>query len=377
MSETDAHKKVMDGSLWDEFCDNLKEAGKVVQSTAAPDSAFDKAEGYRYLTRLLRGGLESSLEFGDPAFPVLNCPCHETIKMGADNPDNYYQSTAIDPKYDYRIVGTRGSVDYLGFSTVDNRYANGGTMETTGFLDSRQLSLGTDGEIEIVLSSREQPGNWLPMTGKTNSLNVRQTFKDRKGEQQAELRIERLNAANDRPQPLTPDRLAAGLRRAVNFVAGTSELFEQWSESFLPDKNLLPPADQDYCQSIGGDPNIYYFHSYWALEDDEVLLLRADSIPECQTWNFQLDNWWMESLDYRYHRIHFNQHSASLADDGSVTLVVAHRDPSHPNWVETAGHDRGTMCWRWIGARDKPPVLAKVVKQADLERELASWPDNT
>ena len=34
--------------------------------------------------------------------------------------------------------------------------------------------------------------------------------------------------------------------------------------------NELPPADQAYCQLIGGDPNIFYFHSAWKLAEDEV-----------------------------------------------------------------------------------------------------------
>ena len=34
-------------------------------------------------------------KFADPEFPVLRRPAHETVKIGADNPDNYYQSAAI------------------------------------------------------------------------------------------------------------------------------------------------------------------------------------------------------------------------------------------------------------------------------------------
>jgi len=243
-------------------------------------------------------------------------------------------------------------------------------METTGFLDSRELTLGENGEVEILVSREKKPGNWLQMTDKTNQVNVRQTFQDREGEQVAELRIERLDGGEDRPEPLSPEALARGLRGAVRFVAGTTQLFEQWSESFVPDRNQLPPADQAYCQAIGGDPNIYYFHSYWELAEDEVLVLKAETIPECQNWNFQLDNWWMESLDYRHHRIHFNKHTATYAEDGSVTLVIAHSDPGHPNWVETAGHARGTMCWRWIGAEQHPPVEAKVIKRGELAQAL-------
>ena len=88
--------------------------------------------------------------------------------------------------------------------------------------------------------------------------------------------------------------------------------------------------------------------------------------PECFTWNFQLDNHWMESLDYRYHRITINKHTAQVRDDGSVQIVVAHEDPGVPNWIETAGHRHGTMCFRWIRAADHPQPQTRVVKLAEL-----------
>ncbi|MBW2273713.1 MAG: DUF1214 domain-containing protein [Deltaproteobacteria bacterium] len=366
MSQSDAEKKVLDGRVWDEFCDLLKEAGKVVQSENAPDDAFNKAEGYRYLTRLLRAGLESFLEHGDQAFPVLRCPVHTTIKIGADNPDNYYQNASIDPQYDYKITGNRGTVDYLGFSTVISRYGSGGGMKTTGFLDSREIEIAGDGSLEIIVSQKEQPGNWLPMGPETNAINVRQTFQDRKGEEPAEILIERIGSDEDRPKPLTPEQLARGLAGAAVFVRGTSQLFEDWAESFVPTTNEMAAADQAYCQAIGGDPNIFYFHSAWQLADDEVLVLEAKEIPECQTWNFQLDNWWMESLDYRHHTIHVNKHTAHYESDGSVRVIVSHTDPGLPNWIETAGHNDGTMCWRWIGASEHPPVSARVMKRSEL-----------
>lgn len=363
---SDAEQRVLDGTVWDQFCDALKEAGAIVRSEGAPADSFNQAEGYRYLSRLLRSGLESFLEFRDPLFPVLRCGAHETIKLGADNPDNRYQSASVDPDHDYRIVGSRGTVDYLGISTIVNRYASGGGMEVTGHIDHRQMSLGPEGELELIISRRQRGGDWLPMSESTNAITVRQTFRDRRQEVPAELRIERIGAGDERPAPLTPQALERGLRGAVMFVRGSATLFEQWAESFLPTLNRLPPADQGYCQSIGGDPNIFYFHSAWALAEDEALVIEAPDIPECQSWNFQLDNWWMESLDYRYHRIHVNQHSARYEDDGSVRVIVSHTDPGLPNWIETAGHRMGTMCWRWIGADRHPLLETRVVKLADL-----------
>lgn len=366
MSMSESEKRVVDGTVWDEFCDALKAAGKIVQSEKAPQDPFNQAEGYRYLARLLRGGLEGFLEFRDPMFPQLRCGAHETIKLGADNPDNRYESASINPEYDYRISGTRGTVDYLGISTIINKYASGGTMEVTGHIDARAMELGPDGAIDIIISRTQKSGNWLPMGENTNSITVRQTFQDRVHEQRAELKIERIGAADDRPEPLTPEKLERGLRGAVMFVKGSATLFENWAESFLPIVNQLPPADQAYCQSIGGDPNIFYFHSAWKLADDEVFIIEAPEIPECQTWNFQLDNWWMESLDYRHHTIHVNKHTAHYEPDGSVRLVISHTDPGVPNWIETAGHSMGTMCWRWIGADKHPGLNTRVAKLADL-----------
>lgn len=364
---TEAEQRVIEGTTWDNFCDALKEAGKIIRSEKAPKDAFNQAEGYRYLARLLRGGLESFLEYRDPLFPELRCGAHETIKLGADNPDNRYESAAIDPEYDYRIYGKRGTVDYLGISSIINKYASGGTMEVTGHIDHRQMDIAANGDIEIILSCTKKPGNWLPMSDQTNSITVRQTFQDRINEKPADLKIERIGAKEDRPAPLTAEALERGLMGAVMFARGSAVLFENWAESFLPTLNELPPADQDYCQSIGGDPNIFYFHSSWRLAEDEVLVIDAPEIPECQTWNFQLDNWWMESLDYRHHTIHVNKHTAHYNDDGSVRLIVSHTDPGLPNWIETAGHDMGTMCWRWIGADRHPLLKTRVMKLAELQ----------
>jgi len=356
----------MNGRAWEEFCDGLKAAGQLVFEEAAPDTGLDRAEGYRYLTRMLRGGLESFMEGGDAAFPVLRCPAHETIKLGADNPDNHYQTAPISPEYEYRLRGTRGSVDYLGLSTVVNRYSSGGGMKTDGFLDSRQLEIDEDGSFEVVISHREQPGNWLPMGPDCNALNVRQTFQDRRNETRAELVLERIGMEEERPEPLTPEKLDRALQGVIQFLTNTTGMFAKWAESFVPTTNQVAPADQAYCQAIGGDPNIYYFHSAWELAEDEALVVEAPTIPACQTWNFVLQNWWMESLDFRYHTIHFNKHTAHYEPDGSVKIVVAHQKPDHPNWVETTGHTRGTLCWRWIGADEHPPVNARVVKFSEL-----------
>jgi hypothetical protein len=352
-----------EADAWDEFCDALKHAGAQVLRPEAPASELDRAEGFRYLSRLLRLGLEMHLEYADPDFPGFFAPSHETAKIGADNPDNLYLMARLNGRHEYLVRGERGTVPYLSFGTQKGGYESSGRMEQTGFLDAGQLQLDPDGRFEIVLSQSPHSGNWLKLEADSNALIVRQTFLDRRREQPARLTILRLNASS-RPAPLSAARLQQGLRNAARFVEGTARLFAGWAQSYQPHANQLPPADQALCQSVGGDPNIFYYHSYWKLAAGEALLIRIPKIPECRFWNLQVSNYWMESLDYRHHHISVNKHSARLDADGGVTIVVSERDPQRPdwpNWLETAGHSCGTLCLRWVGAAQPVHPTTEVV----------------
>jgi hypothetical protein len=172
-----------------------------------------------------------------------------------------------------------------------------------------------------------------------------------------------------KPLPMSAERIERSLRNTANFVEGTAKVFADWAQSYLPHSNQLPPANQAVCQAAGGDPNIFYYHSHWKLAPDEALVIHLPRIPKCRFWNLQINNYWMESLDYRYHRIHHNQHSATPDADGGITLVLAHQDPKHPNWLETAGHDNGTMCLRWVGAEEHIHPETRVVKLAQFMKE--------
>ncbi len=369
MAATDDVKtKVLSGEVWDAFCDSLKRAGQQVLRAEAPADELNRAEGFRYLTRLLRIGLEMHLEFADPDFPGFFLPSHETGKIGADNPDNLYAFAKINGANDYRIHGTRGSVNYLTIGSQKGGYETDGKMEQTGFIDATSLQVDAEGRFEIVLSATPQAGNWLRLEPASNAVIVRQTFVDRQNERPAQLNIERIAAAST-PKPLSAERLEQGLSRATAFVEGTATLFANWSQSYLAHPNQLPPADQALCQRVGGDPNIFYYHSYWQLAADEVLVIHLARIPECRLWNLQINNWWMESLDYRHHRIHHNQHSATLDADGGVTLVLAHSDPDHANWLDTAGHAQGTWCFRWVGASEHIHPTTRLMKRADFQKD--------
>ena len=357
-------ERTMSGKAWADFCDTLKSAGDVILAEGSPTEPLDRAEGFRYLSRLTRAALEAFVEYADPLAPVLHRPVHETAKIGADNPDNYYQHATISGAHEYRITGTRGTIHYLDFATQTSGVASSGDSRQGGHLDAKDMEIGPDGGLEVILSTERKPGNWLPMTPDTSALIVRQTFLDRAREVPATLAIERVGG-DGLPTPLTPARLDAGLQSAAGLVVSCAALFASWAEGFRKRTNELPKFDDAISMGAGGDPNICYYHGYWRLAPDEALVIEVTP-PRCEAWNFQLDNHWMESLDYRYHRIHVNKHTARYRDDGSVRIVVAHRDPGVENWIETAGHGQGTMCFRWIRADAHPEPRTRVVKVAEL-----------
>lgn len=364
-------KRVVSGKSWDEFCDSLKAAGAALNFPGTPNDAFNQAEGYRYLSRLVRAGLTAFVEYADDRAPTIHRVAHETVKLGADNPDNYYQTATINGAYEYRISGQRNSIPYLSFGTQSGNYGEGRGLPPTGHIEAQDLEIDDDGKFEIFLSREPQEKNWLPMTAESGTLIVRQTFLDKDREIPAELQIERINCdPSDRvPQPLTPGQLDQGLKSVGTLVAGASLLFAKWARDFKQHSNELPMFDPDVSLAAGGDPNITYFHSHWHLGDDEALVIEVTP-PECEYWNFQVNNYWMESLDYRYHRIHTNKHLAHYESDGSIRLIVSHDDPGLPNWLETAGHTSGTMCFRWIRADIPVQPATRVVSIEALVAEL-------
>lgn len=338
-------QRIVSGQAWSEFCDDLKSAGNVLLSPGAPGDPFQQAEGIRYLSRLTRAGLEAFVEYNDPLFPEFRRMVHETVKMGADNPDNYYMNAQISGTYEYKIIGKRNTVDHISFHTQNGNYGTTGGLAPCGRLENAALKVEEDGSFEIYLGREPRGVNWLKTEEATSMVMVRQTFMDRFSEQPAELQLINLSAP-DHPDPLTAGKVEEGLRTTSLFVGGAAMLFTRWARGFKDHTNKLPLFDPSTSNAAGGDDSIIYYHSYWKLEPDQVLLIEVIP-PACDAWNFQLNNFWMESLDYRHYTISINRHTAVCEADGKVRIAVAHQDPGIPNWIETAHHREGTMCWRW------------------------------
>ena len=353
-------EKVTSGDAWREFCRLLEQAGDAILDERNPDDPLERAEGFRMLTRLLRGSLESNLEWGDPLHPALICTCHETIKIVAENPDNLYLGAGIDGKEDYRIWGRRGEARWISFNTYGGGGFGSGGRGTGTTLHEKDLEVSSDGTFEMVLSQQEHAGNWLRLEPDTRSVTIRQTFIDKAGQRPADLHIERVGDDGSPPPPLDPARLYRALLTAGHYIRGIAEIGSGWAADQAEHPNRFVDVQDEYTRSFA-DPQITWHQAYFDLARDEALVVEIKP-PACDYWMIALHNHWMETLDYRYHRITLNSGTAEIAPDGSVRCIVAGRDPGVPNWLDTAGHRRGTVGVRWVGedVDDVVPVTSVV-----------------
>jgi hypothetical protein len=354
---------------WDEFCENLKDVGSIIQSESSL-SETDQAEGYRYLIRLLRLSLEMNMEHSNASTPSFYALSHETAKIGADNPDNIYLNANINGNQTYKVFGNIGEADYLSFGIKENRYSIDGTMISLGEIDIKDMSVSTSGDFVLYLGGKTDSKNFLQLTENANMLIVRQTYKDRISQIHATINIKALNS-DVTPELLTPKKLETQLNQSLAFVSGTAKTFLQWVHEFKTHhRNKLPLGDQSFFQAAGGDPKICYLHGYYEFEKNEFMEITTN-IPECEYWNFQLENYWMESLDYRHFPIHINESSAILDNDQSITINVSHAPVNLKNNLITEGRNNGAMLLRWIGATEHPIPKVTIRKLDSIEANHA------
>jgi hypothetical protein len=53
-----------------------------------------------------------------------------------------------------------------------------------------------------------------------------------------------------------------------------------------------------------------------------------------------------------------------------VRLVIAHRDPGVPNWLDASGHPEGMIQYRYVWARSRPEPRLRLVPFAAVREAL-------
>jgi hypothetical protein len=363
---------------WQEFCQALRQAGDEVLRQSPPGDELDRAEGFRYLSRLTRTAFEQAFEGGTPGAPRLEPMYAQRTSIAQRNPDQAYLGARLAAEHDYRVSGRRGSGGALSFvSRASGR--DGGVEALTGYLDDDQLSCSSDGTFQVTVSQRRHAGNWLPMSSSTDSLMVRELFGDPRQATPSVLSLERVDGRREE-EPLTADAVARSLRQAGGTVTGLLERFGQWTSHCAEETNRFWTTEallgRGEILRLGGSPGIDYCLGYWRVAPDEALVI--DVVPQREDrWSFQVMNHWQESLNLPWCSSHVNAATAHSEMDGSVRLVVAGRRPAVANWIDTAGHDHGVMLFRRFGGpTDRALPRCQLVGLVDLVSERPTVTDD-
>lgn len=346
---------------WKAFCTLLADAAAVLERDDLGLDDFDCGEGLRYLARLTENAVGAMLGTSTPKHPAFRLLSNG---FGMDNPDNHYLGAPIDAERDYIVRGRRGNLSYMSFAAQNQNYAakdkiTGGA----GHLQGDELETDADGRFEIIASQTERSGNWLRLAADSSLLLARQTRANAQVEQFQEVQIECVGV-DDPPPPLVATSVPDQLLMTALYTIGASSWFADWVSPWRENPNAFRLGDPEQQRLLGGDPNILSQSGYFSFEPDEALLVEVTP-PACAYWNFQVANMWAECLDTR-RRVWINNHSAAFEADGSVRMVVAHRDPGHPNWIDTAGHQHGTMHMRFVNADAHPLASTRVVTFASV-----------
>ena len=346
-----------------DFEELLSAAREMVLNDARTEQ--EAVEGMRWLLRAVAMSVEVAAD-ANPRRPHFQRMDTLVRKVGGDNPDAEYEFAAIDGQYDYKITGNIGSVRYLGFTFN----AGQGTTPRRQFayLSDQTLELDQDGNFTLILSQEptDTSGQWIQIPDDASGILVRQYIANRKKEELATLNIDILGSPIQF-SPVTDQEIADAIIGTSYAFLSLTTLHHRVLPELMEKTNVFIEATSDSLGgAISGNDNLYMIGSY-QLEDNEALIMLVQP-PKTRYWNIALESRWHETADYLHRPTSMTLDEVNYNEDGSVEFIVAHKDPGHPNWLDTSGHNFGFITLRWLDAMDEdvPMPELQVINWNDL-----------
>lgn len=361
--------RTMDGSIWRRLVDALRDLESLADGTDVPGGPQDRAEGFRYLLRFLGSGIAVTVPGGDPDYPQFARMVENAMSWGLDNPDCNYSWARVRGDAVYRISGHRGSARHLEFQVNTGHFGDGnvGRWRTVSSLNARELEVGEDGRVEVVVGGDPRGGNWMALDGEASFLLLRQYFCDWERERPADLSIERVGA--EYPQPVVrTDAVAARYDELVTWLGAGARSWEAMSQMILG----MTPNEVAMMAPLEGNAGLRgqsYGLGHFSCAPGEAVVVEFE-VPRCLMWSVQLSGRLWESLEFGGRQSSLNSSQAAIDADGRFRGVIAHEDPGVHNWLDPEHHAEGTIGIRYLFPETvNQPRFARV-PVADLSRAL-------
>lgn len=344
--------------------DAIAEAEDLVRAAPHIDNEADLLEGLQYLAGCIAACTHLAFDY-DRDHPFLQSGTGPFTKMGLDNPDTLYFGTRVGAGHEYVVTGVRGTTTDLSFQLLGGEYTEAQVPDSETAFDDRRLDIASDGSFE-----------WR-FTPKTNAqLVIREVYNDWSAIR-GTVAISRTDTAGTAPPPLSAEliakRYATAGRQLVQRVK-TWLQFPQWFYLNIPVNTMVAPR-----LTPGGLATQYSSAGHFDLTAEQALVITLP-VTDAPYLGFQLGSMWYISLDYINHQTSLNGSQAQADPDGKIRIVVSDTDPGITNWVETLGHRRGFLQFRWqrvsreLTEADGPTV--ELVDVADVPSRLPYYSDN-
>ncbi|RUP02781.1 MAG: hypothetical protein EKK34_22445 [Mycobacterium sp.] len=337
----------------------IAEAEKLVAAAPHIETEADLLEGLQYLAGCVTGCMHLAFDY-ERDHPFLQSGTGPFTKMGLDNPDTLYFGTRVHADHDYVVRGVRGTTTDLSFQLLGGEYTDDNVPASQAAFDDRELDIAADGTFE-----------WRLRPTSPGQLVMREVYGDWSATR-GTLTIERVDTAGTAPPPLTREliekRYATAGKQLVNRVK-TWLQFPQWFYLKIPVNTMVPPR-----LTPGGLATQYSSVGHFDLQPDQALVITVP-VSDAPYLGFQLGSMWYISLDYINHQTSLNNTQAQADPDGKVRIVVSDQNPGVTNWVETLGHRRGFLQFRWQRvSRELTEADGPTVELVDVDAVPASLP---
>lgn len=313
------------------LADAIAEAESLVAAAPFIESDADLLEGLQYLAGCIAACTHLAFDY-DADHPFLHSGTGPFTKMGLDNPDTMYFGTRVQPGHEYVVTGTRGTTTDVSFQLLGGEYTDDNVPDSETAFDDRRLDIADDGTFE-----------WRFTPSGPAQLVIREVYNDWSA-QRGTFAIARTDTAGTAPPALTRNliekRFAVAGKQLVSRVK-TWLQFPQWFYTDNPPNTMVSPR-----LTPGGLATQYSSAGRFELNEDQALIITLP-VTDAPYLGFQLGSPWYISLDYINHQTSLNGTQAQSDPDGKIRIVVSEQNPGVTNWVETTGHRKGFLQFRW------------------------------
>ena len=395
-------------AAWNRFARELTRIGEKIVGPTGARNARERAEGYRYLVRLLSAAhqLEMDIDRKRPTLARMMTPIR---KFKGDGPDTLYYEAKLDDNLEYEVYVRRG--DDIFFSlTVYAFDENGAYKIVDGLFDHDMVFENVFGEqVAKFHVSAERPegvANWLRLEGERPILFSREYFPetvlavDAGRYRPAIMNIECVSDVTPPPVYGEAD-LEEGLQRVIDFVEDATDvsiglsvfaglnliahesetggkrtamtriddgvlIHETESDSEYSAQELAQMIDPRLVANNLPGPGIDYLGAWFKLNPDEAIRISGTDVS-CRYWSCQIMTRYLESADFRYGPIGINNRQVKKDEDNAFVIYASAENPGVENWICTQGYGNAHIVFRTLLAQTPMKADFSVVKISDIE----------